>query len=99
MSGESSESCGTPKKKLSFLDEFLTLWIFVAMAIGIGLGYAFPDIADILDSIKIFNVSLPIAIGLLVMMYPPLAKSWASSRKRRRCSAPRSFSTGPSGPC
>jgi ACR3 family arsenite transporter len=74
MSGGSSASCETPKKKLSFLDEFLTLWIFVAMAVGVGLGYAFPKIADVLDSIKMFNVSLPIAIGLLVMMYPPLAK-------------------------
>jgi ACR3 family arsenite transporter len=74
MSGESSASCEAPRKKLSFLDEFLTVWIFIAMAIGVGLGYAFPEIADVLDSIKIFNVSLPIAVGLLVMMYPPLAK-------------------------
>lgn len=44
------------------------------MAMGIGLGYAFPQIADILDSVKVFGVSLPIAVGLLVMMYPPLAK-------------------------
>ena len=74
MSGEKAASCEAPKKKLSFLDEFLTVWIFIAMAIGVGLGYAFPEIADVLDSIKIFNVSLPIAVGLLVMMYPPLAK-------------------------
>jgi len=62
------------RKKLSFLYEFLTLWIFLAMAPGVGLGYAFPEIADLLDSVKVFNVSLPIAIGLLIMMYPPLAK-------------------------
>lgn len=64
----------SPRKGLSFLDEFLTLWIFIAMAAGLGLGYVFPELADILDSVKVFNVSLPIAIGLLVMMYPPLAK-------------------------
>lgn len=67
-------SCEAPPKKLSFLDEFLTLWIFLAMALGIGLGYAFPQLADLLDSVKVFDVSLPIAVGLLVMMYPPLAK-------------------------
>jgi arsenite transporter len=68
------ESCQPQKKKLSFLDEFLTLWIFIAMIAGIGLGYALPDIAGALDSVKVFDVSLPIAVGLLVMMYPPLAK-------------------------
>jgi ACR3 family arsenite transporter len=69
-----SQSSDSPRKGLSFLDELLTLWIFLAMAAGLGLGYAFPELADILDSVKVFNVSLPIAIGLLVMMYPPLAK-------------------------
>jgi len=59
---------------LSFLDKYLTLWIFVAMAVGVGLGYTIPSIADVLDALKIDTVSLPIAIGLLVMMYPPLAK-------------------------
>lgn len=63
-----------PKKKLSLLDEFLTLWIFIAMGIGLGIGYLIPELADLLDSIKVFDVSLPIAVGLLVMMYPPLAK-------------------------
>jgi len=70
----SGQACELPRKKLSFLDEFLTLWIFIAMGLGVGIGYVFPEIADLLDSIKIFNVSLPIAVGLLVMMYPPLAK-------------------------
>ena len=67
-------ACETPPSRLSFLDKFLTLWIFIAMAIGIGLGYAIPGIKDALDSVKVFGVSAPIAVGLLVMMYPPLAK-------------------------
>ncbi|MGD9963479.1 MAG: ACR3 family arsenite efflux transporter [Thermoplasmata archaeon] len=62
------------RRKLSFLDEFLTLWIFLAMGIGLALGYTAPQFADALDSVRVFDVSLPIAIGLLVMMYPPLAK-------------------------
>lgn len=67
-------TCEAPRKRLSFVDEFLTLWIFMAMGAGLSLGYLIPELADALDSIKVFDVSLPIAIGLLVMMYPPLAK-------------------------
>jgi ACR3 family arsenite transporter len=67
-------SCEPGRTRLSFLDRLLTLWIFLAMLLGVLLGYAFPEIADVLDEVKVFNVSLPIAVGLLVMMYPPLAK-------------------------
>ena len=67
-------ACEPKKGRLSLFDELLTLWIFLAMAVGVGLGAAFPSLPDALDSAKIFDVSLPIAIGLLVMMYPPLAK-------------------------
>ncbi|MEM2106362.1 MAG: ACR3 family arsenite efflux transporter [Candidatus Bathyarchaeia archaeon] len=61
-------------KKLSLLNRFLTLWIFLAMAGGVGLGAVFPEVSTILDAMRIDTVSLPIALGLLWMMYPPLAK-------------------------
>lgn len=60
--------------RLSTLDRFLPLWIFAAMALGIGLGRVFPDLGAALDRVKIADVSVPIAIGLLWMMYPVLAK-------------------------
>ena len=63
-----------PKPRLSWLSKFLTVWIFLAMAAGVSIGYIYPNTANVIGSLSVGTTSIPIAIGLIWMMFPPLSR-------------------------
>lgn len=63
------------RSELGWLDRYLTLWIFLAMGTGIGVGYMLPDLDSLIDRFSVGSTNIPIAIGLIVMLYPPLCQS------------------------